>query len=538
MKKRVYHNGPILTMDDSCPRALYVVTEGEKITALGSDAAALAELLSGDVEEMDLQGKLMLPGLIDSHLHMLTAALNRMKVDMSDMTFPTVDDMLQYAVDQTKDAGSEWVAVFGFSEENIGDGRMVTRKDIDRYFPDIPVTILRVCGHMCIVNSRAIDCLDASVMENIDGGEFKKDDHGNYTGLATEGAQQYVLNSMPDSDEALVMRYMDSEQDLLLSYGITSIHDAGTDMLPPRRYIELYEKMNDAGKLLIRTYLMARPDENEPFADFDAYLRQRKAAHAADKHLRIGSVKLFADGSFGSRTAAVYEPFADVEPASTGLLLQTRPDAYGMASVEAGHQVAIHAIGDRSTDYVANIYCAAGATADSRQRIEHAELMDKPLIDKVRDHNILIMTQPIFIREFGNTYGNALGRERAMHIQPIRSLLCEGITVGFGTDYPVVSPDPLLGIYSAMTRHVKNCAEPLNSDEAISFTEAVKCYTIRNAFGAFADGEVGSITVGKYADFAIFSGLMPDEQGQVADVSAGKVEMTILGGETVYTRPR
>lgn len=534
MKRKLYYNGRILTMDDGFPYADYVLTEGERIVKTGG-ADELPSLLAQDMEKVDLQGRLMLPGFIDSHLHMLTAALNRLKLDISGMRFPSAAAMLDYVKQQKAGSDEPWISVFGFSEENMGDGRMVDRWDIDRVFPDIPVTVIRVCGHMSIVNTKAIEQLDEAKMASISGGAFEKDGDGQYNGLATEAAQQYVLDSMPVAEDEVILSYLAQEQTILMQKGITSIHDAGTDMMLPREYIRIYEEFARRGELKIRTYLMARPEENEPWERFDAYLRACRARHCDDAMLQIGSVKLFADGSLGSRTAAVKEPY-DAQPDNRGLLLNERLDAYVQPLVKAGHQIAVHAIGDRATEYVLQHYCAVEPHAALRLRIEHAEVLDEALLNRIAAEKILIMTQPIFIREFGNTYFRNLGEERAMHIQPLRTMLDKGICVGFGTDYPVDDPDPLLGIHAAMTRRIKDSDRLLNEQEAISFEEAVRCYTRFNACGAFSEAVVGSIEQGKYADFVILSGITPDADGVIRCLDGGVVDATVIGGETVFER--
>lgn len=533
MERKLFYNGTVFTMDEKQPMAGYVLTEGERILEVGPRAQAAQHLVDG-VEAIDLKGRVLLPGFIDSHIHMLTAALNRFKLDITDMTFDTIDSMLDYVKKEKEGSGEEWISVFGFTEENIGTGAMVTRADIDRYFPDIPVTIIRVCGHMSIINSAAIGRLDSDKMASITGGEFKRDAQGQYTGLATEGAQQYVLDSMPDSPEEASLDYLCSEQERLLRCGITAIHDAGTDMMLPRAYVELYERMDEQGLLKLRTSLMVRPGEDEAFVSFNAYLSEVKARRRKGR-LSIGAIKLFADGSLGSRTAAVEAHYMN-EPENTGLLLNERVDRYATQAADAGHQVAVHAIGDRSTRYVAEHYAASDRCRGSRQRIEHAELLNEELIDHIRDNQLFVMTQPIFIREFGNTYFNNLGDERAMWIQPLRLLLDKGVTVGFGTDYPVDDPDPLLGIAAAMTRRIKGSERLLNREQAISFSEAVKCYTLNNACAAFEEADMGSIERGKLADLVVLSGITPDASGEVHSVDNAVVDMTVIGGQIVYSR--
>ena len=533
--RKLYYNGTILTMDDQQPHADFVLTENGVIADVGGKDR-LAEYLGSDVERVDLQGRLLLPGFLDSHLHMLTAALNRLKLDVTDMPFDTVDDFLAYVRREKGESGESWISVFGFSEENLGDRRMVERRDIDKYFPDVPVTIIRVCGHMCVVNSQAIARLDADKMAAITGGEFKKDADGAYNGLATEGAQQYVLDNMPTADVELILGYMQKEQEILLRQGITSIHDAGTDMMLPHAYVAVFEEMERRGLLKLRTYLMARPGENEPPEAFDAWMQDLKARYdGTSGRLQIGSVKLFADGSLGSRTAALKQPYQD-EPDNMGLLLDERLNRYIVPLAGAGHQVAVHAIGDRSSAFVADLYRRSGCGGETRQRIEHAELLDQELLDTFKAQQILVMTQPIFIREFGNTYFQNLGESRALRIQPIRSMLEQGIVVGFGTDYPVDDPNPLLGIHAAMTREIKNSSRLLNPEEAISFEQAVKCYTLYNAYGAFREQHTSSLEKGKSADLVILSGITPDADGQIRNVRSGQVDCTVIAGETVYAR--
>lgn len=535
VNRKLFYNGKILTMNDGAPFAEYVLTEGEKILDVGCGQQA-AQYLAEGAEPVDLQGRMMLPGFIDSHLHMLTAALNRLKLDISGMSFDTIDSMLAYVKKERAGAEDDWISVVGFFEENIGTGAMVTRTDIDRYFPEVPVIIIRVCGHMSIINSKAIEKLDKDKMEGITGGAFKKDAQGQYIGLATEGAQQYVLDTMPPAREETVLEYLRSEQERLIQCGITAIHDAGTDMMPPKAYVALFEKMDAQGLLKIRTSLMVRPGEDEPVESFDAYLQELKKRHAGDEgRLQIGAVKLFSDGSLGSRTAAITEPYVD-EPENLGLLLNGRIDRYATQLADAGHQVAVHAIGDRSTRYVAEHYAASEEKEHGRLRIEHAELLNEELISYIKENHILIMTQPIFIREFGNTYFNNLGEERAVRIQPLKTLLDCGVTVGFGTDYPVDDPDPLLGIYSAMTRRIKGTDRLLNAEQAISFGQAVKCYTLNNAYGAFCEASMGSIEKSKLADFVVLSGITPDEDGEVRCIDNAAVDLTVIGGEIVYSR--
>lgn len=532
MSRILYYNGDFITLEKEMPQANYVMTVDGIITEMGLGRPP--EELDFDAV-VDLGGKPVVPGFIDSHLHMLTGALTKLQIDLNNRRFRDVVHMAEFVGERAAE-GKGWIRAYGFTEDNLMNPGIPTRAELDQAIPDRPVIITRVCGHLSIVNSAALEKLDALKMATIVGGEFKKGSDGKYNGIVTEAAQQYVLDNIPAPDTEEIFFRLQGEQRHLLSKGICSIHDAGTDQLLPRDYVEIYKEFNKAGKLALRTYLMMRPDDNEDFAAFAEQVKELKKQYdPAKSRLFFGAVKLFADGSLGGRTAAVRKGYVD-EPENKGLLLSERLDRYVEKVHKAGLPVAVHAIGDRAVEYCLDLIekSQADAPAEIMHRIEHAEYLESDLIERLKKCGAYIAAQPGFIREFGNTYRKVIGDE-AEKIQPLKTLLKEGITFGFGTDYPVIDADPIKGIAAAVFRRVKGSPDPLNAEEALTVEEAIKAYTLDSAKGAGTDHLQGSLKRGKFADFTVL------DRDIRLSASADEMEetqiiATVVGGELLYQK--
>lgn len=536
MSKILYYNGNFITLNDAQPEADYILAEDGRIVEIGSNQGEIPAGMDFEIA-VNLESKIVVPGLIDSHMHMLTGAFSKLQVDVNDMHFETVEELLLYIKSET-DSSDGWIRATGFTEENIDEGRIPTKCDIDAVISDRPVILTRCCGHLSVVNSAALQEMDKTDMSTIRGGEFQIDKAGDYTGVVTEAAQQYILDRIPAPPREKVLQILEEEQYALIKKGICSIHDAGTDQILPHEYVDLYRAFADCGKLKIRTYLMTRPEDSQPFEQYAAMMNDLMSLYPPDSsRLFFGAVKLFADGSIGGRTAAisgVYEGETD----NRGLLLTERLDRYIDPAHQSGLQLSIHSIGDRATEYAVDQIIKSKKKTNSavqpRHRIEHAELLNPDLIQKLKDYDFLLMMQPYFITEFGNTYRKNLGA-RAESIQPLNTLLNAGIPVGFGTDYPVVDANPFLGIESAVNRSVKNNDRPLNIEERISFTDSLRAYTIMGAYGSCTEHLQGSLEKGKFADFVV---LDEDRDGlknrkRYDDLTVLK---TIIGGELLYER--
>lgn len=543
MRKTVFFNAHIIAASQAAPANYIAVQEG-KIEDIGTlDSASLWRKYP-QAKRIDLRGKTVIPGLIDSHMHLLTGALTKLQIDLSHRRFPDMGQMLEYLRQQAVGAGQAggkmqaegaggWVRAFGFDEVLTGENRLPKREELDRYFPDRPIIITRVCGHLSLLNSQALSRLDEAEMRSVCGGEFQTDACGRFTGVATEGAQQYVLDRIPAPPADQVLAILKEEQQALFRLGICSIHDAGTDQLSVKDYVGLYKAFADSGSLKLRTCLMVRPVPGMEEEAFFSYVAQLKREHPPERsRLFFGAVKLFADGSIGGRTAALCRGYRG-QPENRGLLLLESLKTYIAAAHRHRLAVAVHAIGDRAAEETANRMIAAMRKDGVyiRHRIEHAELQHERLMEKIAQNGLCVMTQPGFIGEFQQSYRNNLGEDEALRIQPLKTMLRRGICVGFGTDYPVISPSPALGIESAITRREREGRAVLNPGERISFQEALRCYTENNAYAAGTEALQGSLRTGSFADFVVLG----ERWEELCDGFAGfTVLRTVIGGETVY----
>ena len=533
MSRKLYHNGNFITLEDAMPKADYLICEDGIIKKLGSGQPS--EDMKYD-EKIDLKGKTVVPGFIDSHLHMLTGALTKLQIDLNDMKFSDTTEMMRY-VKENAPVGKGWIRAFGFSEDNLDEPKIPSKEELDEIIPDRPVIITRVCGHLSVINTAAFAMLEQTKVESIEGGEFQRSENGDYSGTITEAAQQYVLDTIPAPTEEEISSKMEEEQTYLLSKGICSIHDAGTDQLLPHQYVEIYKKFNDSGRLFLRTYLMMRPEDDERFEDFADQVKTLRKEYAPEKsRLFFGAVKLFADGSLGGRTAAVRTPYVG-EKDNKGLLLKERLDRYVPQVHKAGLQVSIHAIGDRSVEYCLDLIEQSMRNIPGQNimhRIEHAEVLEEDLIKRIQASGVFIAAQPGFIWEFGSTYRKVIG-ENAEKIQPLKTLIKRGIPVGFGTDYPVIDANPVKGISAAVYRKVKNNPEPLNEEEGLSLNEALMSYTLKSAIGSGTEQLQGSLKIGKFADFAVLDKHIQAVSG-AEELESTQVLATVIAGDILYQK--
>lgn len=530
--RTILKNGNIITLNDKKPRAQAVAIENGIITDIGSNGQIESR---GADYLVDLKGRTVVPGFIDSHMHMLTAGLTKLQVDLTDACSVSIQDTLNYLHERTKGTQG-WIRAFAFSEEHLAEHRVLDRYDIDEVFPDRPVVITRICGHVVIVNSIAMKILNITDDTlNPEGGEFMRDEEGRLNGMAAEKAQQYILDNIPPYTKEQMEQAILSEQAYLMRLGICSVHDAGTDQTGVKEYIDAYRSVADANRLKVRTYLMARPIKGKSFDDFVSYVDGLKKQYTVrNGRLFFGGVKLFADGSLGGRTAAVYDGYTD-DADNKGLLLKSDLDKYVTSCHQRGLQVCVHAIGDRAVGYVVDRMAegvAADGNTNNRHRVEHCELLNCETMNKMKRCGISAMMQPEFVRLFGSTYLKNIGSKRANGSNIINTMLKNDINVGFGTDYPVIDPNPMNGIKTAVMRTVEGTKEVLGLSERISVEEAIRCYTKRCAYASFSEDYQGTIEIGKFGDLAVLdsdpTAISPEQ------IDSVKVTMTVIGGEVVF----
>ena len=526
-------NANVMTMDRANPPASAVGIEGERIVWVG-DAQDAAAHLTGVERTLDLGGATLIPGFNDAHHHLMLLGHWLTQVDCSFPTIRSIPEIVAAVGERTeRTAEGQWIEGRGYDDNKLIERRHITRWDLDAVSPLHPVSIRNASGHMCVVNSRALELAGiTAATEAPYGGTIHIDpETGEPSGLLQEQAQMLLPLAFIPSEKAALRSCLDAASQAYLSAGITSSQEAGIFSTPE---FSVYQDAWAANELPLRTYLMIRRWGLEALETLGI------STGFGDDRLRIGCFKLLADGSLIGRTAAVTEPFLeDPDPNNLGLEMMPREELNELIwrAHSRGWQVAIHAIGDRGIDICLDGYEAALARqprADHRHRLEHCGILRPDQIGRIKEMGVIPVGQPPFVYEFGDGFLRHLGRERCQLTYALRSVLDAGIPLAASSDSPVSSYQPLIGIKLAVTARTATGTE-FAPNEAISVEDAIRLYTAAGAYASFDEQRKGKIQPGMLADFAV---LGADPRAVAPEtIDTIPVLATISGGKTVYEAP-
>ncbi len=525
----LFVNGTALTMNPTHPEAEAVLVRGDRIAAVGS-VGDMQSLAAPGARVVDLAGQTLIPGFNEAHNHMVGFGLALGQVDCRAPDCGTIAEMqrrIEAQAERTRPG--EWVQGRGYDDQSLAERRHPTRHDLDAIAPDHPVVIVNASGHLCVANSRALALAgitrDTSPPE---GGGIVHDADGEPTGLLLEQAQQLVTGLLPPLTRDAVVAALARCARAYLAAGITSSADAS---VADPMWVDAHQRASASGANPLRTSLMLRESLLPHLAGAGF-----RTGFGNDR-LRCGPIKLFIDGSLIGRTAAVSQPFLhDPDPANLGLTMMGDDvfQRYVMDAHAAGWQVAVHAIGDRGIEMVLDAYeraVAAHPRPDHRHRIEHCGILRPDLIARIAALGVVVVTQPVFITEYGDSFIKHLGAERAALTYPFRSLLAEGIATVFSSDCPVSAFEPLKSIEVSVTERTGSGAD-YAPQEALSVIEAIHAYTVMGAYATFEEHTKGAIAPGMLADFALLGAdprtVPPDELSRIP------VTQTWIGGELVW----
>ncbi len=530
-KGQLYFGGEIYTVDETNPTADAVAVADGKIIAVGSEAECRSAL--GDAyESFDLRGGALLPGFIDTHMHPVVLTFFDMNIDLRSATsIEEIQGMIRAAAEA--DSTENWIVGLQFDEQNLTDPRLLNRRDLDEACPDRPAIVIKHDGHMVIGNTKALEVAEVSAKTpDPEGGVIDREQDAYPAGPFRENATQILLSAMPMPEIDSMLEGAKAAFAKLPAQGITSIGavmqtgDEGPsgssgafDIMAMNMFLE-HVPVNLYG--LIITNDMEKVEE----------ARQTPLHTGEPGGHNIGAVKIFSDGTYGSCTAYMNEPFTD-QPDKRGFLVRSEDSIYScMESAHtAGLQIAIHAIGDLANATCVKLYerlLAEHPREDHRHRIEHASSLTADIIADIARLGIVVSTQPLFIHSEKHWLHKRLGPERAKWAYPYQALLDAGVKVAGASDAPVESTDALHAIQCCVTR------EGFETQEALTAAEAVRMYTLDAAYAQFEDAVKGSIEVGKRADLVILSAnpiSVPPE-----DIRDIRVEQTIVGGKVVYRK--
>lgn len=525
-------NAAIYTMDPAQPTARTLAVRDGKFLAVGNEAEIIT--LGGPYTQViDLGGAPVLPGLCDAHIHFTHYALGLQRIDIFEV--PTLQEMLERVAARTQQTPpGKWLVGWGWNQTIWAEKRFPTRQDVDAVAPDHPVLLWEKSGHSAVANSLALRLTGLTApTPNPPGGEIVYDGAGQPTGMLLEGpAIQLVSRHIPEATAAELDAAVLKAQRNAHRFGLTAIHD-----LDGKRGFECFQRLRLCGQLKLRTVTHVAMEQLEHA------LGVGLRAGLGDEWLRVGGLKLFADGALGPRTAAMIDPY-EGEPNNYGITIVDKEEMIDMArrASAAGLPTIVHAIGDRANHDVLDVFelvrqqeVEQGIPRPQRRhRIEHVQVLHPNDVHRLAQLDVIASVQPIHATQDMLNVGAYWGK-RGELAYAFRTLLESGARLAFGSDAPVETPNPFVGIHAAVTRRRANGAPNAAGwypAQKLTVAEAVAGYTLGAAYAESWENQMGSITPGKYADF-----IVPDRDIFTCDAMSIKdaiVKLTVIGGEIVY----
>lgn len=542
----VLRGGRVATVDADNTVAEAVAVRGAWIAAVGADED-VAALIGPNTEVVELDGRLAVPGFIEGHGHYMGLGNAKTILDLNDApNWEAIVAMVAEAV--TRAEPGEWIRGRGWHQEKwdrppdpVVEGAPV-HASLSAISPDNPVLLGHASGHAGFANALAMELAGYDRdSEPPPGGELVRDAEGALTGLLRETADRPVAAAFaeaqsgrsPEEIDAAFRREVALAAEEALSKGVTSFQDAGAGFAT----IDRLKQLEAEDALPVRLYVMVRGRSNE---EMDARLPEYYMPSEGDDYLTVRSIKRQIDGALGSHGAWLLEPYEDM-PSSTGLVLETVEDIAGTAhvAVKHGYQVNTHAIGDRANREVLDIYqsvfdSAAVDGADLRWRIEHAQHVHPSDVSRFAELGVIASMQGVHATSDGPWVYRRLGAERAESGAYLwRAFIDAGVVVNNGTDVPVEDIDPLASFHASVVRKTA-AGDDFFPAQRMTRTEALRSYTVNNAFAAFEEDYKGSLETGKLADIVVLDRdilQVPD-----AELPDAQVDLTIVGGVVRYAR--
>jgi len=532
----VYINGKIYTCSDQQPTAEAIAVSGSKIIGVGSTEYILAHFKSQDT--FNLQGKTVVPGLIDAHAHILGLGNALQNLNLVGTTSAEqIAEMVQKKVSETE---SDWIFGRGWDQNDWSDKDFPSHDILDKVSGNKFVILTRVDGHAVWVNKKVLETAGITfATPDPEGGLIVRDGSVNPTGILIDNATSLIDKIIPQKTEKEIEESILLAANECVKYGLTEVHDMGVDLKTIKAYFNLIRE----NKLPLRIYAAIEP--------FDDYIRMQRSAtwnaiiprgpvvNFGDR-LTIRAIKLYVDGALGSRGAALVEPYSD-DKQNRGLTMMSEDSIETVCreALKHGFQVCTHAIGDRGNHIVLDAYekvLKDWKGVSPRFRVEHVQVLEPNDIPRFRELKVIPSMQPTHATSDMYWAEDRLGSERVKYAYAWRSILNTKMLIAGGSDFPVESPNPLLGFFAACTRADKNNYPESGwyGSQKMSREEALKAFTFWAADAAFEEDWKGTIEEGKVADFTILSkDIMQVPQKEILDTV---VEFTIVGGKIVYQK--
>jgi predicted amidohydrolase YtcJ len=514
-------------------RAEILAVRGDRILAAGM-RDDIPKLKGPDTKMVDLGGHFVMPGFNDAHMHLASAGLEKMNVNM--VGAKTLDEFRERLRAKCDAAPlGEWVVGAGWDETLWPVKVPPTRWDLDEVSGDHPVFLMRIDGHIAVANTRAMQLASVTVAtKDPKGGKIDRDEGGTPTGILREKATDAVRDVIPKPTHEKRRNAIEAALADLARHGVTSAQDYSQ-----WEDFQIYEQIEADGKLT------ARISEWLPFDDSIQELNRKRDSHlASDNMLHTGMLKGFMDGSLGSKTAALLAPYSD-DPGNSGIP-QYEPeklDAMTRERVLAGYQIGFHAIGDKGVQMALDAFAGAEKAAkdakakaadggtDYRLRVEHAQVTTPQQILRFKELKVIASMQPSHLLTDMNWAEARLGPKRAETSYAWAEFLNHGVVLAFGTDYPVEPVTPFRGVYAALTRMSEDGRKTCPGQK-LNIEQTLAAYTTGAAYAEFAEKQKGKLAPGMLADFIVLD--QDITSAAPAKILETKVLRTVVGGKTVY----
>jgi hypothetical protein len=510
-------NANVTTLNHKQPKAEALAVQNGKIIAVGSNEE-IHKYVGKETKVIDAKNKTVVPGFVDCHVHMTGFGWSLQTLDLRSVkSIKEMQQKLQEYVEKNPEKG--WILGGRWDQERFAEKRLPTRWDLDKAFADKPVFLVRVCGHLAVVNSKALQQAGITEKTVVEGGEIDLDKTtAELNGIVRENALEIVRKVIPKPSRKELEDVCLVACRKAVEAGLTGVHwivDSADE-------IRAIQRLYSEGKLPLRVCLGIPEDL------LDELVNLGLTTGFSNDMVKVGFTKIFADGSLGARTAALKQPYSD-KPETSGMLIctQKKLNRLVLKTHKAGLQLGVHAIGDRAIEAVLKAYSKAlkeFPRKNHRHRIEHCSVLNPKLIRQTKRLGVIASVQPHFVvSDFWVV--ERVGKNRARWVYPFKTLMREGMIVASGSDCPVEPINPILGIWAAVARKSY-------SEESLTVEEALRTYTLNAAYASFDEEKKGTIEAGKFADLTILSDNVFDVSPD--DVKKIRVEMTIVDGGVVY----
>ena len=532
----LFTNAKALTVNKNNDIVTDIAVKGNKIIFVGNNQDAKA-YIGSETKVIDAKGKTVMPGFIDAHLHcLLYGLLGEQIINVDYNHVDSIEDikkLIKEAV-KTKKKG-EWIKLSGYDHNKLAEKRHPSVQDLDEVAPDNPVQCARCCAHMGVYNSAALKEGNVSSPEGFAPGEVVTDENGNLTGLLKETAHMYMSTKVGFSDEE-ILAGLKNCSDLLLSFGVTTAHDAGAYGALTTRLM-LKASMEGIIDIRIRPMIFDMFGKESNIEYINKFLETGIFTNLGNEKFTIGPVKIMTDGSSSGPSSATIEPYSH-DPNNSGILVWEQKEVEEMLKKchLAGFQTTAHAVGDRAVTNMVTSYeniLNEYPKENHRHRIEHCGITNEGVLEKIKKLGIVPVSNPSFITLNAPDYNRFYG-DRVNYMFPLKSYVEKGIITAIGSDAPITVPNPMMSIYGALLRRDFKTLTECGPNQKVDIMDIIRMFTINGAYVSFEEDIKGSLEVGKLADIIMLEDDILTYNPE--DILNLKVKITMVDGKIVYER--